>query len=1155
MSTKVDAGILIGYFAKTEEARRFLRELARQGFKRTVLVYKNSDGDVHVSAPFFWHRLIGAVLAAILSGGTAGLAVQYMDWSELLPAWNSLYSMTLILSSAAIGILASSFWLRSSKYTVDPRVIRNHSRWLVSGESVLILQAPVESLQRPVVMLRENSDNPPALFVMHPKGERRSEARTHEVKLSPAQIIEHAQRHAREQQVATKPPHSSEMLKRLKQSRQMIRQVCEDLTAASLLEQKATPAADWILDNEYILEGNARDVLLNLPQRFYKQLPTLASDPYLGMPCIYGLAKDLVSHTELRLDQANILAFIDAYQSVRTLTIGELWAIPQMLRIALIESIQGLAVTALADLRERQLAEFWSSRLIAANRHDSNELFAMLAELAKAETTPSPYFGAQLVDLLYDEATALSPVQNWLERTLKKPLHDFNLREQNRQTSEQLSCGNAFSSLRLLAMLDWRDIFEKLSLVEQILRRDPSGIYPRMDFATRDSCRRAIEKLANASAQPEKHVAERVISLAAETRLKSSGEKTSGFVGTWMVGEGRAELAGLLECHEALRYRTMQWLYGHHTAVYILGIGSFTALFLSLIFTFRPVGLSGPLGMLLLLLLLIPVSQLAIEVVNYLLTRFIPPRSLPKMDFEESGIPDEFRTLVVVPMMLVNAETIRSEAEKLEIRYLANKEANLLFSLFSDYTDSATLSREDDKQLIDTAIECINALNLRHGGNRFFLFHRERLWCESEQKFIGWERKRGKLEELNRLIDGTRPANAAQIVYVGDPDRLADVRFIITLDSDTQLPHATARRMVETLAHPLNQPRFDLSGNIMAGSYTIIQPRVSPTLPSTSVSIFSRLFSDAVGIDPYTQAVSDVYQDLSGEGSYHGKGIYDVRAFSRVLSGRFPEDRILSHDLIEGAHVRVGLASDIELYDEFPQGYQSYSSRAHRWIRGDWQIAGWIFPLVPQASGGCCSNPLSVFDRCKILDNLRRSLLPAASISLLMTSWFISPKIAGITALVVGIQLLFHPLAQPFTMATTLKGFKHFSPPKLLHDLFRAIADAVLLPHQAAVALDAIIRVCYRRMISKRNLLEWANPSSVAAFRTASISDGVSTKDWLIASTPFSRANLRQTRSFSVNALIPRLIPGKLSPLRERNSPPISTRHCTSVPSTFLTSR
>ena len=308
-------------------------------------------------------------------------------------------------------------------------------------------------------------------------------------------------------------------------------------------------------------------------------------------------------------------------------------------------------------------------------------------------------------------------------------------------------------------------------------------------------------------------------------------------------------------------------------------------------------------------------------------------------------------------MMLVDAETIQAEAEKLEIRYLANKEDNLLFGLFSDYTDAAQAHCEADESLLQAATECIEALNQRYGGERFFLFHRERKWSESEQKFIGWERKRGKLEELNRLIDGTRPDDADRLVYVGDPDHLSNVRFVITLDSDTQLPHGTARRMIETLAHPLNQPRFDAEGRILAGSYTIIQPRVSPSLPSTSGSPFSRLFSDPVGIDPYTNAVSDVNQDLTGEGSYHGKGIYDVRAFSRVLSGRFPEAWLLSHDLIEGAHVRVGLASDIELYDEFPQDYLSYTRRQHRWIRGDWQIADWILPRVPQPGGRTRAKP------------------------------------------------------------------------------------------------------------------------------------------------------------------------------------------------------
>ena len=983
-----------------------------------------------------------------------------------------------------LAVLGFSPCFRRDKFGVKRSIIRDHTRWLVSGESVLVLNVPVDMLPVATSLLRDSGDTPPALFVLQVSRERRLEARAKNERLSQTKIQEHARRHAGEQQVDQNTVPKTGLLKRIKQTRKWFRQVCVDLGAASRLEQKATPAADWILDNEYILEENARDVLVNLPRRFFQQLPSLASDPYRGLPCIYGLAKNLVSHLDLHLDRENILAFLDAHQSVRTLTIGELWAIPQMLRIALIESIQSLAVTALADLRDRQLADFWANRLIAANRRDSNQLFALLSELSVSETKPSPYFAVQLISLLYDEAAALLPVQNWLERRLKIPMQDLHQRELNRQTRDQLTCGNAFTSLRHLALLDWREIFEKLSRVEQILRFDPSGIYPCMDFATRDRCRGAIEAIALAASRPEEEIAEHVIKLAKEASQVKAGDERRGHVGTWLIGEGRSDLTQLLSFREAYRYRGLAWIYAHHTAVYFLGIGFFFTLFLMLVtgFGLYPVsilvGRSPTILFGLLLLLVIPLSQLAAEVVNYLVTRLLPPRTLAKMDFTDSGIPDSFRTLVVIPMMLADRKTVKSEVEKLEIRYLANKETNLLFSLFSDYIDADSLTLESDSLLLKDAQEHIESLNQRHGGERFFLFHRERCWSDSEKKFIGWERKRGKLEELNRFIDGTRPESAPPLVNVGNPDHLTNVRFIITLDSDTQLPHATARRMIETLAHPLNQPRFDEAGRIIAGSYTIIQPRVSPTLTSTSGSTFSRLFADAVGIDPYTEAISDAYQDLSGEGSYQGKGIYDVRAFSRILSGRFPENWVLSHDLLEGAHVRVGLASDIELFDDFPQGYQSYTQRAHRWIRGDWQIAGWIFSRVPLADGCRGPNPLSPLNRWKIIDNLRRSLLPATSVLLLLASWLISTRMGVCATLVVGIQLVFHPLAQPFTMATSIKGLKYFDIHQLGHDILRAMIDAALLPYQAAVSLDAIARVGFRRWISRRRLLQWTAQAS-----------------------------------------------------------------------------
>jgi cyclic beta-1,2-glucan synthetase len=875
-------------------------------------------------------------------------------------------------------------------------------------------------------------------------------------------------------EVDPRPRRSAGLLRRVEKARQWIHQACSDLSEPTCLEQGAPPTAEWILDNEYVIESNARDVQLNLPRRYYQELPALANEPYRGLPRIYGLAKELVSSTELRLDRENILAFIEAYQSERTLTIGELWAVPQMLRIALIESIQDLAALALTELREHEIADFWANRLITANRRDPNKLFSVLAELAATQPGPSPYFAAQLVEHLYDEDAALVPVQSWLERLYRKPLSEISLREQNRQTKDQMAVGNAFTSLRQLTLLDWRKIFEHLSRVERLLQLDPSGVYPKMDFDTRDRYRRAIEELARRSGQAEDQIVQRTIELATQAAANATEDDRWIHVGTYLMGEGRRELARLIRCDEAPRFRVLQWVYRHHSALYFIGLSLFSAVCVSLIVLLGLRGQTPGIRLLIALFLLIPVSQLALEVLNYLLMRLLPPRALPKMDFEVSGIPDVFRTLVVVPVFLGDAETIRAEVEKLEIRYLANKEGNLLFSLFTDYTDSDQAHRQDDERLLQTVTESLEALNHRYGDKRFFLFHRDRTWSASEQKFIGWERKRGKLEELNRLIDGTRPEDAGRLVYVGDPDQLFNVRFVITLDSDTQLPPGTARRMIETLAHPLNRPRFDAEGSIIAG-YTIIQPRVSPTLPSTSASPFSRLFADAVGIDPYTKAVSDVNQDLVGEGSYHGKGIYDVRAFSQVLSGRFPEEWLLSHDLIEGAHVRVGLASDIELYDEFPQNYLSYTRRQHRWIRGDWQIADWILPWVPEPGGRRVPNPLSGFDRWKVFDNLRRSLLPAAILGLLISSWLVAPQIGWIAVLLVGMQLLIQPLAQPFTMATTRRGWKGFSFSKVAHDLRRAAVDATLLPHQAWLALDAILRVWYRRLISHRGLLEWTS--------------------------------------------------------------------------------
>ena len=1066
------AGILIGYFGREDEARKAFRQLRGKGFRRAAWASKSAGGDVHIGDPFPWRRAFGATLAFIFWGALASVVSLRLDWSG--PAvWG--FPPLPLLAGGLTGALLSVAWMRRSRFGVKRGLIEDHARWLVSGESVLILQAPIETLRVPLAVLLESGEIQPAVFILYPKRESpHREDWSPGTPITPAQLHEHAQRLATNHRLAPGPPQNTELLKRIEQGRRWVHDACLDLTMANRLEQSVSPVAEWLLDNEYIIEGNARKVLLNLPRRFYRQLPVLTSEPERGLPRIYSLARELVSHSDLRLDQENILAFIGAYQSDVTLSIGELWAVPQMLRTTLMEGILQIAGRTQTELRERGIANLWANRLIAVSRRDPQQIFSILAELTQTQPSPSPYFASQLIDYLYDEEAALGPIQSWLERKFQKSLNDLSLREKNRQTKDQISIGNAFTSLRQLDLLDWKVCFEQLSRVEALLRQDPAGIYSQMDFNTRDRCRRSIENLHRGSGLAEDLVAQRVLDLATRAPRDSAADLRPNHVGTYLIGERRGDLARMIGCREALRFRALRWTYRHHSPVYFAGLGFFTLALVSLLILMGLPGETPVVQLLIALLLLLPANQLSLEVLNYLVMRLLPPRTLPKMDYRVSGIPDAYRTLVVVPVMLVNPETIQDEAEKLEIRYLANKEENLLFALFSDYVDAAQAHCEADESLLQGAKACMEALNQRYGGNRFFLFHRERQWSESEQKFIGWERKRGKLEELNGLIDGTRPDEAARLLHVGNPDQLSDIRYVITLDSDTQLPNGAARRLIETLSHPLNQARLDDEGRILAG-YTIIQPRVSPSLPSKSGSPFSRLFSDAIGIDPYTSAVSDVYQDLAGEGSYHGKGIYDVRAFSRVLTGRFPEAWLLSHDLIEGAHVRVGLASDIELYDEFPQDYLSFIKRQHRWIRGDWQIADWIMPHVPRPGGGRAPNPLSWFDRGKIFDNLRRSLLPVASVALLLASWLISLEAGWFASVVVAAQLLFHSLAQPFTWATTPPGSKGVSITRLAHDLLRVVAEAALLPYQAWLALDAITRVLYRRTISHRGLLEWTS--------------------------------------------------------------------------------
>ncbi|RPI73367.1 MAG: glycosyl transferase, partial [Desulfobacteraceae bacterium] len=747
----MDTGILIGHFGKRNQARKAFSNLAGKGYYRAAWVSKSADGKVRTWDPLFRRRIFGGITGFILGGCVAALlAMNLVD-----PAPDGFYLILIpAAAGAVIGVLLALVWIRRAWYGVERGLIEDHRRRLVSEETVLIIQAPIKRLRTALELLRQSGDMVPAVFVLYPARENpfKEAWLSGMAPLALIQMEEHSRRLAQEHRLDPEPPRDAHLLHQTERSRKWVQQACLELSEAIRLERSLPLTAEWLLDNEYIFESNARDVHLNLPRKYYRQLPVLTNGPYQGSPRIYGLARELAVHSDLRLDEENILAFIGAYQTVQSLSIGELWALPQMLRIVLIESIHQLADKALAELREGEVAGYWANRMIMANRRDPNRLFAILAELTETILVPSPYFASQLIDCLYDEGNALTPVRTWLERTLQRSISDLDQREKKRQALDQISIGNAFTSLRQLALLDWKECFERLSRVEQLLRQDPAGFYPHMDFATRNRYRRAIEELSKGSGLAEEQIVQRVLDLAEKTGRASEADERLAHVGAYLIGDKREELARLIQCREDLVFRIRRRVLRRHAFLYFFGLTFFSGVFMALAWLLGLRASTPGMQLVLLLLLLGPASQLALETLNYLVVRFFPPRSLPKMDFRDAGIPDAYRTLVVVPMLLIDAPTIRREMEKLEMRYLANQEANLFFGLYSDYKDAAQVRDEADAELLQTAKQGIEALNRRYGRACFFLFHRERKWSESEQAFIGWERKRGKLEELNDWI-------------------------------------------------------------------------------------------------------------------------------------------------------------------------------------------------------------------------------------------------------------------------------------------------------------------------------------------------------------------------------------------------------------------
>ncbi len=912
--------------------------------------------------------------------------------------------------------------------------------------------------------------------------------------------IEHLKRHAvllASQHKIDPQPGPDRLLARLDHNEEVLISVY-DLVAASAVAGSAISSAEsWLLDNYYLIEQQIALVRRHLPAGYSKQLPRLKNGVSAGFPRVYNLALNLISHMDGRVDSDNSNHIVAAYQSVEPLKLGELWAFPIMLQLALLENLR-LVAQRIADRHtDHDTAILWADRMLAAGKNEPKQLIQLLAEFAYADVPLSAPFVEVFYERLQAQGSPMAFVQTWFEhKLLEQGVTATQLSEAAGQAAaaNQISIANSIASLRFIGTMDWQDFVENLSLVEHELRQDPSGAYLLQDFATRDRYRHVIEEVARSGFCSELKVAREANLLAHNAAAHEQNNARTAHVGYYLVGAGRQQLEILLACIPPKRLRFSRAIYPWRLTLYLLPIG-----LLSVLLSYALL-LDNPHPWVFALPYFIASSALAVALINLLVTQVLPPHSLPRLDFA-TGVPDAHRTMVIVPTLLNSITDVEHLVEALEIRYLGNRDNNIFFALLTDFDDAAEQTLPQDAAIIHYAKAAIESLNLKYAQDRaciFYLFHRPRIWNSCEKVWMGYERKRGKLEQFNALLrpdigtNAVMPSSFSEIV--GDQAILPTIQYVITLDTDTQLPRDTGRTLIGNMAHPLNRPVYDEKKQRIIEGYAILQPRASISLTSANRSWFTKIYAGEPGIDPYTREVSDVYQDVFAEGTFIGKGIYDVDAFRLVLDGRFPENLVLSHDLLESGYARSALITDIDLIEDYPASYMIEISRRHRWIRGDWQLIRWLLPniVVPasdvrisQQSAGpqCLVNPLTCLSVWKIIDNLRRSLISPALLILLLSGWLLGGKSALINTTVALTVLLLptliNNLIQLVRKSEEYDWLVHFNLTRksAIRPLLLNFLSLAFLPYETLICLNAIAGSGLRMLVSKRGLLLWKTPA------------------------------------------------------------------------------
>ncbi len=862
-------------------------------------------------------------------------------------------------------------------------------------------------------------------------------------------------------------------LRRLKQDARVLREVYMAL-ADDARRESVSPAAEWLLDNFHIISAAGRDIRHDLPSSFFRRLPTIATDEFAGLPRVYALALELIRCSAGSLDAQRLHRFVTAFQSVTPLTIGELWAWPSTLKLALIEHLRVRADILAESRTHRQQAD-----------HLARTLETGSAGTGRFPSEIHPAFVTRLLQRSREYGATAAALRRELDAALAASGHTVEdaIRSEGRhQAAEQATMANLVGSLHLISTFDWSEFFESVSLVEQVLRRDPAGVYEGMDFASRDRYRHAVEELAEPTGDSQLRVALNSVERARQIGARSPDARGT-HVGYHLIGNGRRGFERSVGWVPQTGERLRRFFFHHATAAYLGAIAIGTAMLVGPAVAYAHTHEWHGALAIVALLTVVPASELTIQILQRIINNLIPPRRLPRLDLDK--VPESARTMVIVPTILDSVERVTDFLAHLEVQAVGNVDPHIHFAVLSDFRDAATETLPRDAEILEAARSGIEALNRKHQRpDLFYLFHRLRQWNESEGRWMGWERKRGKIEEFNRLLRGATDTSFA--IQVGDLSILHTVRYCITLDSDTRLPRDAARQLIGIATHPLNRPTFDPALGRVVEGYGILQPRISVTFMSAAGSLFARLYSGHTGVDPYTTAVSDTYQDLFGEGIFTGKGLYDVDAFTAALADLVPENALLSHDLFEGLHARVALVSDVELVDEYPASVLTHARRQRRWIRGDWQILNWLFPFVPSRRGWK-RNTVPLIGRWKILDNLRRSLVAPTLLALAIAGWTVLPGPRWFwTAMVIGVlasQLL------PLAARVLIGPGRSLSFPVFLRNLRRdttiALAQVFLgitfLAFHAFDSAYAIGVTLVRLVVTRRRLLEWETSATAAA--------------------------------------------------------------------------